>query len=250
MTSDGPVKAGVRADYGIDAPGIVAMFGISCALSIVGAVVIGRVADPSIVTTLVIGTLALVATASGFLFIVMLVYAKHGKFRMRDFMLDGIGLRGDERVLDIGAGAGLLLIGAAKRLTTGRATGIDIWQASDLSNNLAVTAERNLAIENVGQSADIMTADACNLPFPDATFDVVLSLLCLHNIEPSERRMQACREIARTLKPGGRALIADYVPTAAYERALAASGLETEGSRRHFLVALGPMWMVVAKKPG
>ncbi|MBY0611602.1 MAG: class I SAM-dependent methyltransferase [Beijerinckiaceae bacterium] len=250
MTRAGSVKAGVQADYGIDAPGIVAMFGLSTVLSTAGATLIGWLASPSPLIIFLVYMLSLAAVASGFLFIVMLVYARSGKFRMRDFMLDEIGFRGDERVLDIGSGAGLLLVGAAKRLTTGGAIGIDIWKASDLSNNLASTAERNIAIENVGGSAEILTADACDLPFADATFDVVLSLLCLHNIEPSERRVQACREIARTLKPGGRALIADYVPTAAYERALAASGLETEGSRRHFLVALGPMWMVAAREPG
>jgi cyclopropane fatty-acyl-phospholipid synthase-like methyltransferase len=45
-------------------------------------------------------------------------------------------LRGDETVLDVGYGRGLHLIGAAKRLTTGKAPGVDIWQAEDLSGNL------------------------------------------------------------------------------------------------------------------
>jgi len=39
-------------------------------------------------------------------------------------------------VLDVGCGRGLLLIGAARRLTTGKAVGVDIWQAEDRVGNL------------------------------------------------------------------------------------------------------------------
>lgn len=60
---------------------------------------------------------------------------KVGKLRSRDRLLDGLALRGDETVLDVGCGRGLLLIGAAKRLTTGTAVGVDIWQTEDLSGN-------------------------------------------------------------------------------------------------------------------
>jgi cyclopropane fatty-acyl-phospholipid synthase-like methyltransferase len=62
--------------------------------------------------------------------------SKVGKLWARDRLLDGLELRGDETVLDVGCGRGLLLIGAAKRLTTGKAPGVDIWQAEDLSGNL------------------------------------------------------------------------------------------------------------------
>jgi ubiquinone/menaquinone biosynthesis C-methylase UbiE len=55
----------------------------------------------------------------------MLLYSLKGKFRHRDRMLALAQLHGDENVLDIGTGRGLLLVGAAKRLTTGRAVGLD-----------------------------------------------------------------------------------------------------------------------------
>jgi cyclopropane fatty-acyl-phospholipid synthase-like methyltransferase len=58
-----------------------------------------------------------------------------GKFRARDALLNAVPWRGDEQVLDVGCGHGLMLIGAAKRLSTGRATGIDIWQDVDQANN-------------------------------------------------------------------------------------------------------------------
>ncbi len=85
----------------------------------------------------------------------MLLYSLYGKFRHRDRMLKMANLRGDESVLDIGTGRGLLLVGAAKRLVTGRAVGLDIWKASDLSGNAKTRTEAVIAQEGV--------ADRCRL---------------------------------------------------------------------------------------
>src|SRR3954468_16529954 len=64
----------------------------------------------------------------------MLWYSAAGKVRSRERRLDMIRWRGDERVLDVGCGRGLFLIGAAKRLKNGgRAIGIDLWRAGDLT---------------------------------------------------------------------------------------------------------------------
>ena len=72
----------------------------------------------------------------GFLF---LIYVKYGKFRHRDFMLGMYAWRGDEQVLDVGCGRGLLLAGAARRLTSGHATGIDIWSNVDMGGKEPIT---------------------------------------------------------------------------------------------------------------
>jgi cyclopropane fatty-acyl-phospholipid synthase-like methyltransferase len=58
----------------------------------------------------------------------MLWGSKFVKFRLRDKWLNSISWCGDEKVLDIGCGHGLMLIGAAKRLRDGKAIGIDLWQ--------------------------------------------------------------------------------------------------------------------------
>jgi arsenite methyltransferase len=70
------------------------------------------------------------------------------------------------------------------------------------------------------------------LPFGDATFDVVSSSLAIHNVPDAEGRGKAVREIARVLKPGGRALVADFKFTGDYAKTLEAAGLVEVRSRR------------------
>jgi arsenite methyltransferase len=163
-------------------------------------------------------------------------------------MLNMINWRGDERVLDVGTGRGLLLIGAARRLTTGRGTGIDIWSTKDLSGNSLERTQANVDVEGVQDKVDLKSDDARKLSFPDASFDIILSNLCIHNIPGAEGRDQACREIARVLKPGGTALISDFINTSSYKKTLAASGLRV--SRTQLNPLTFPWLRVVrAEKP-
>jgi len=119
----------------------------------------------------------------------------------------------------------LFLIGAAKRLSTGRAVGIDKWQQEDLSGNNAAGTLRNAMIEAVADKVEVHTGDARKLPFPDASFDVVLSSMALHNIYNAGERQTAVREIARVLAPGGRVLIVDVRHTSKYAATLRDAGL-------------------------
>ena len=102
-----------------------------------------------------------------------------------------------------------MLVGAAKRLTTGSATGIDIWQAEDLSGNRPEATLENARREGVADRIEIQTADMREIPFPDATFDAVVSCSAIHNLYAAPDRAKAIREIARVLKPGGQAVIDD-----------------------------------------
>ncbi|MEP6849199.1 MAG: class I SAM-dependent methyltransferase [Acidobacteriota bacterium] len=178
----------------------------------------------------------------------MVGYALVGKFRHRDRMLRLISWRGDERVLDVGTGRGLLMIGAAKKLDTGRAYGIDIFNAADLSGNKIENTRRNTEIEGVSSKTEVVNEDARKMSFPDAKFDVVLSNLCLHNIPNAEGRAEACREIARVLKPGGRALISDFQNTAEYAQVFCDLGLEVSRSGPYFFDTFPPLRIVNVRK--
>jgi arsenite methyltransferase len=223
-----------KPDYGIDAPGVVRN------LLVIGvALILSGIFFPLIR----IGPVTVLWSRSAFWpggsfllgGILMLLYAKWGKFRHRDRMLGMVSWRGDEQVLDVGTGRGLLLIGAARHLTTGKAVGIDVWSNKDLSGNSPEKTLANIEAEGVKQKAEIRSEDARKLSFPDASFDVVLSNLCIHNIPGAEERAQACREIARVLKPGGVALISDFILTGFYQDVFANAGLKTSRTGLDFL---------------
>ncbi|KAL4959427.1 tRNA (carboxymethyluridine(34)-5-O)-methyltransferase [Aspergillus stella-maris] len=77
---------------------------------------------------------------------------------------------------------------------------------SDRSENLAQIARQH-------QPHSTILADILNLPHPDSFFDFAISIAVVHHLSTPERRIQAVREILRTLRPasgdvpGGRALV-------------------------------------------
>src|SRR6187431_426478 len=221
------MKGNRAPNYGIDAPLAVRNLLIVAALGIISLItrllgvwsrqdLIAAIAFPLISAGLSCGAMALW----------MIYDSKIGKVREREYYLDKIAWRGDERVLDVGCGLGLFLIGAAKRLNTGRAVGIDLWQAEDLSGNTPAGTLDNAMIEGVADKVEVQTGDARKLPFDDASFDVVLSSMALHNIYNAGERQAAVREIARVLKVGGRVLIDDIRHLTQYAATLRDAGVD------------------------
>jgi arsenite methyltransferase len=207
-----------RPDYGIDAPGVV------CNLFLIGAIgwlvwgtaVLGLWSGQLIIPLpglRVVFPLAGMGLGCGIGFTLMgfwmLWDSKVGKVRRRERLLRRITWTGREQVLDVGCGRGLLLVGAAKRLTTGRAVGIDLWQAEDLSGNRPEATLENARREGAAERVEVQTGDMRKMPFGDNTFDVVVSRAAIHNLYDSDARAQAIVEIARVLKPGGQAHIED-----------------------------------------
>ena len=180
--------------------------------------------------------------------LLLIFYTQFGKPRHRNRMLAMVEWRGDEQVLDVGTGRGLLMIGAAKKLDGGKSYGIDIWNAADLSGNKIENARRNAELEGVAAKIEIRDEDARKMSFPDASFDVILSNLCLHNIPDREGRAQACREIARVLKPHGTAILSDFKYNEFYESIFKTAGLKTELSFSYLLDTFPPLRILKIQK--
>src|SRR6476659_10411239 len=213
-------------NYGIDAPVAVRNLLIVAALGIISlTTLLLRVWSKQDPIALIGRPLISAGLSCGAMAVWMIYDSKIGKVREREYYLDKIAWRGDERVLDVGCGLGLFLIGAAKRLKTGRAVGIDLWQAEDLSGNTPAGTLNNAMIEGEAEKVEVLTGDARKLPFDDASFDVVLSSMALHNIYNAGERQTAVREIARVLKSGGCVLILDVRHTKQYAAILRDAGL-------------------------
>ncbi len=111
------------------------------------------------------------------------------------------GVRAGLRVLDVGSGTGVVAVTAAR--TGAKVTG------SDLSPELLAHAAENARV--AGVEVDWREADVEQLPFEDATYDVVLSQFG-HMFAP--RPEVAVAEMLRVLKPGGTIAFSTWPPDA------------------------------------
>lgn len=128
--------------------------------------------------------------------------ATSGFERLRDEILGRAAIRPGESVLDVGAGTGLLALAAATAAPAS-VTALDV-SAAMCERLRELAAERGVAL------AGVVHATAVALPFPDGSFDVVLSNYCLHELSAGDKRT-ALREIRRVLRPGGRLAFGDMM---------------------------------------
>lgn len=212
-----------RGSYGIDAP--------YAAAFVIGLATVVIVAE--MVSVVLSGKLRELVPAAIVLFIVGfgLHTTLRGKFVVWAELLDGLGLAGDERILDLGCGRGAVLMLAARRLTTGRAVGVDLWLGADQSGNCAEATRRNALAEGVADRVELLTGDMTALPFEDGSFDLVVSNFAIHNIRGRAGRERAIEEAVRVLRPGGRLRLADMRGTGLYHAHLAKIGM-SDISRR------------------
>ena len=224
----------MQPDFGIDAPGVrrgMFVAGLSgAALASLASVAIalgtGLLASAALVVAVAAGLAALYGLGmAGF----MTYESRVGKRLTRERLLDlaqaVVPWTGREAVLDVGCGRGLMLVGAAQRLTFGTAVGVDLWRAEDQTGNTADAARENARRAGVAERVRIETGDARALPFADATFDVVLSHWVVHNLPDAADRSRALDEMVRVLRPGGALVLADIAHHASYRERLAARGL-------------------------
>ncbi len=239
-----------KPDYGLDTPQVVRnlrIIGLTILLlSAVGLIL--PIGNLRWILFFVLANYGLFFLATSLL---MILYSKKGKLRHRDFMLDLHTWRGDETVLDIGTGRGLLAIGAAKRAPRGKVTGIDIWDPEDLSDNSADNARKVVRQEGEASRVEILRDDVRQLSFPDGSFDLVVSNLCLHNLEEAVERKKACLEIIRVLKPGGALLISDFQKIREFQKIFDAAGIKCQRTRSPWFktLAFPPLSVLRGQKP-
>jgi len=137
-------------------------------------------------------------------------------------------------VLDLGSGAGIDLLLAAKKVGhTGKVIGVDMTDA------MIAKARQNIAAAGLG-NVEVRKGIIEELPVEDSSVDWVISN-CVINLSPEKPRVFA--EIARVLKPGGRMLVSDIVaeelpPEIARNRHLYSSCLAGAISEQQYLAGL------------
>ena len=165
-------------------------------------------------------------------FIILPIYAFFGiilfkrrfyEYRMniQKKMLSILGINGNEVVLDLGSGAGALVIAFAKFLQDGKAYGLDKYFHNENKiitkiikfvriNYIGHTlenAERNARVEGVDKKCEFVTGDFTRrLNFQDGYFDIISSFQSLH-IVPTQKQIQVFQEIDRILKKGGKIIL-------------------------------------------
>jgi SAM-dependent methyltransferase len=111
-----------------------------------------------------------------------------------DITIDLAGIRGSDRVLDVGCGSGQAVARVAERLTTGKVVGVD-------RSPTMVRHARGLNRRAIARGlAEIRQGDVYVLPFPDAAFDRVLAT---HTVYFWRDLAAAARELRRVLQPDG-----------------------------------------------
>jgi ubiquinone/menaquinone biosynthesis C-methylase UbiE len=141
-----------------------------------------------------------------------------------EMLCEAVDVRSNQRVLDVAAGNGNATLAAARRFA-------DVVSTDYVGSLL----ERGrMRAEAEGLPVTFQEADAENLPFPDASFDVVLSTF---GVMFTPKQEQAARELMRVGRPGGK-----YVPPAPGVKSPA-----LWGSKAYLEILFGPQAIVAAE---
>lgn len=142
-------------------------------------------------------------------------------------------LLSEGKVLDAGTGPGTLARELARRQPRLQVYGID------LSEDMIRLARAHTKHEQLEERVHFATGDVAHLPYPDNSFDVIVSTISMHHWYELE---QPLRDLYRVLRPGGRLWIYDFsflkvqvVENALASTPFAGTGLEHTPVRTGFL---------------
>ena len=113
-------------------------------------------------------------------------------------------------VLDGGCGAGRTTVALGRALKKGRIVALDRFDSDYIEGGGRALLERNLRLAGLDARVEIKQGDLTELPFPDRTFDSVISAHAMDHLGP--QIVQGLGEMLRVLKPGGRFLLVAWVP--------------------------------------
>jgi ubiquinone/menaquinone biosynthesis C-methylase UbiE len=116
-----------------------------------------------------------------------------------EMLCEAVDLRSNQRVLDVAAGNGNATLAAARRFA--------YVVSTDYVGSLLERGRERAKAERL--PVIFQEADAENLPFPDASFDVVLSTF---GVMFTPNQEQAARELLRVCRPGGKIGLANWTP--------------------------------------
>ncbi|MEM3543755.1 MAG: class I SAM-dependent methyltransferase [Candidatus Micrarchaeia archaeon] len=102
------------------------------------------------------------------------------------------------KLLDIGCGSGRNLFYFAEK-------GFD-WYGIDFSKEMINIAIENFKRKNIDVKGRLKVGDMTELPFPDESFDYIISIASFHHI-PKEEQLKAIKEMKRVLKENGEMII-------------------------------------------
>lgn len=117
---------------------------------------------------------------------------RHWWYRGRRTVLEGViaalSLPGEARILDAGCGSGRNMVELKRH---GAVTGVELSQAS-------------VDIASRRQAGEVIAGSVLEMPFPDSSFDLAVSLDVIEHLEDD---LAALRELRRTVAPGGALLV-------------------------------------------
>src|SRR5262245_24213224 len=125
--------------------------------------------------------------------------------KLSERVCDAAAVADGQRILDVGCGFGGTVQHLNQRLRQVRLSGLNIDERQ-------LARARQHVIARPGNEVDFHEGDACAMPFPDASFDVVLAVECIFHFGSRARFFEEAR---RVLAPGGRLALCDFVPTRA-----------------------------------